>query len=173
MRILVWFIFFSSFVAMAQKTTSKHHEAAQNLVTSIIQLQSKNQIKTPDFSYTFYEKSIISANPDSISASIDSVFKNKRKTKFIIDSSSYKFKKIITIEDGCLMGGFGSAVLEFMVDQKYQAEVIRLGIPDEYIHHGTQEELWADCGFDTSSIIRTISTIFKLDQEKIAQQNVG
>jgi len=96
MRILVWFIFFSSFVAMAQKTTSKHREATENLVTSIIQLQSKIQIKTPDFSYTFYEKSIISANPDSISASIDTVFKNKRKTKFIIDSSSYKFKKIIT-----------------------------------------------------------------------------
>ena len=84
-----------------------------------------------------------------------------------------KFKKVITIEDGCLMGGFGSAVLEFMVDQKYQAEVIRLGIPDEYIHHGTQEELWADCGFDTQSIIQTISTIFQLNQEKITQQNVG
>lgn len=96
MRILVWFIFFSSFGAMAQKTTSKHREATENLITRIIQLQSKNQIKTPDFSYTFYEKSIISANPDSISASIDTVFKNKRKTKFIIDSSSYKFKKIIT-----------------------------------------------------------------------------
>jgi hypothetical protein len=92
----VWFIFFSSFVAIAQKTTSKHREATENLVTTIIQFQSKNQIKTPDFSYTFYEKSIISANPDSISASIDTVFKNKRKTKFIIDSSSYKFKKIIT-----------------------------------------------------------------------------
>lgn len=96
MRILVWFIFFSSFVAIAQKTTSKHREATENLVTTIIQLQSKNQIKTPDFSYTFYEKSIVSANPDSISASIDTVFKNKRKMKFIIDSSSYKFKKIIT-----------------------------------------------------------------------------
>ncbi len=96
MRILVWFIFISSFGAMAQKTNSKHREPTENLVTTIIQLQSKNQIKTPDFSYTFYEKSIISANPDSISASIDTVFKNKRKTKFIIDSSSYKFKKIIT-----------------------------------------------------------------------------
>ena len=84
-----------------------------------------------------------------------------------------KFSKVITVEDGCLMGGFGSAVLEFMVDQKYQAEVIRLGIPDEYIHHGTQEELWADCGFDTQSIIQTISTIFKLSQEKITQQHVG
>ena len=84
-----------------------------------------------------------------------------------------KFNKVITVEDGCLMGGFGSAVLEFMVDQKYQAEVIRLGIPDEYIHHGTQEELWADCRFDAQSIIQTISTIFKLNQEKIKQQHVG
>jgi len=84
-----------------------------------------------------------------------------------------KFSKVITVEDGCLMGGFGSAVLEFMVDQKYQAEVIRLGIPDEYIHHGTQEELWADCRFDAQSIIQTISTIFKLNQEKIKQQHVG
>ena len=84
-----------------------------------------------------------------------------------------KFKKVITIEDGCLMGGFGSAVLEFMVDQKYQAEVIRLGIPDEYIHHGTQEELWADCGFDTKSIVATISQIFNLNQEKNLQQHIG
>ena len=84
-----------------------------------------------------------------------------------------KFKKVITIEDGCLMGGFGSAVLEFMVDQKYQAEVIRLGIPDEYIHHGTQEELWADCGFDTKSIVATISQIFNLNQEKNLQQHTG
>jgi 1-deoxy-D-xylulose-5-phosphate synthase len=71
------------------------------------------------------------------------------------------------------MGGFGSAVLEFMVDQKYQAEVIRLGIPDEYIHHGTQEELWADCGFDTKSIVATISQIFNLNQEKNLQQHIG
>lgn len=84
-----------------------------------------------------------------------------------------KFKKVITVEDGCLMGGFGSAVLEFMVDQKYHADVIRLGIPDEYIHHGTQEELWADCGFDTQSIVATISQIFNLNQEKNLQQHIG
>jgi 1-deoxy-D-xylulose-5-phosphate synthase len=40
-----------------------------------------------------------------------------------------------------------------MVDQKYSAEVVRLGIPDRYVHHGTQEELWADCGFDVNGII--------------------
>jgi len=67
-----------------------------------------------------------------------------------------KFDKIITVEDGCLMGGFGTAVLEFMADQKYTAEVIRLGIPDEFIHHGTQKELYEDAGFDTKSIVRTV-----------------
>jgi 1-deoxy-D-xylulose-5-phosphate synthase len=67
-----------------------------------------------------------------------------------------KFKKVITIEDGCLMGGFGSAVVEFMADQGYSSQIIRLGIPDEYIHHGTQEELWADCGFDKNAIVQTV-----------------
>jgi 1-deoxy-D-xylulose-5-phosphate synthase len=84
-----------------------------------------------------------------------------------------KFDKVITVEDGCLMGGFGSAVLEFMIDQKYKADVIRLGIPDEYIHHGTQEELWADCGFDAAAIVKTISDLFQLNKEKITQQHVG
>jgi len=67
-----------------------------------------------------------------------------------------KFKHIITIEDGCIMGGFGSAVIEFMSDQKYQADVTRLGIPDQYIHHGTQKELWADCGYDAKGIVDTV-----------------
>ena len=75
-----------------------------------------------------------------------------------------KFKKIITIEDGCIMGGFGSAIIEFMVDQKYQSEVVRLGIPDEYIHHGTQEELWDECGFDVASIIKTIEKLVSIAQ---------
>ena len=67
-----------------------------------------------------------------------------------------KFKKVITIEDGCIMGGFGSAVVEFMADQGYSSQIIRLGIPDKYIHHGTQEELWADCGFDKDAIVETV-----------------
>ena len=73
-----------------------------------------------------------------------------------------KFNKVITVEDGCLMGGFGSAVIEFMVDQKYSAEVVRLGIPDQYIHHGTQEELWADCGFDKAAIVETVKRMLSI-----------
>lgn len=66
------------------------------------------------------------------------------------------FNKIITIEDGMLKGGFGSAVLEFMSDNAYSATVRRMGIPDYFVEHGTQEELYAECGFDTASIIETI-----------------
>ena len=63
-----------------------------------------------------------------------------------------KFDKVITVEDGCLMGGFGSAVLEFMADHGYQAQVKRLGIPDAIIEHGEQLELHAECGFDPAGI---------------------
>ncbi|MES2863558.1 MAG: DUF5686 family protein [Bacteroidota bacterium] len=96
MRILFWILFLCSFGAMAQKNTLKQDENTQKLVNNIIRIQNNNNLKATDFSYTFYEKSIVSAHPDSISASIDTIFKNKKKTKFIVDSSSYKFKKRIT-----------------------------------------------------------------------------
>ena len=73
-----------------------------------------------------------------------------------------KFKKVITVEDGCLMGGFGSAIIEFMVDQKYNSEIVRLGIPDEYVHHGTQEELWEDCGFDVKAIVKAVEKMLSI-----------
>ncbi len=63
-----------------------------------------------------------------------------------------KYKKIITVEDGCIQGGFGSAVLEFMADNNYSAEVKRLGIPDAIIEHGEQLELQRECNFDPEGI---------------------
>ena len=63
-----------------------------------------------------------------------------------------KFEKVITVEDGCLMGGIGSAILEFAADHGYRASVKRLGIPDEFIEHGTQLELHKECGFDPEGI---------------------
>ena len=62
------------------------------------------------------------------------------------------YSMIITIEDGCLQGGVGSAILEFMADHQYQAQVIRLGIVDEFVEHGEQHELWAKCGYDAAAI---------------------
>ncbi|MCU0419054.1 MAG: 1-deoxy-D-xylulose-5-phosphate synthase [Cyclobacteriaceae bacterium] len=67
-----------------------------------------------------------------------------------------KYKKVITVEDGCLQGGMGSAVLEFMADHEYRASVKRLGIPDDVIEHGEQSELHAECGFDAAGIRKAV-----------------
>jgi len=69
------------------------------------------------------------------------------------------FKKIITVEDGCIQGGIGSAVLEFMADHNYYAEVKRLGIPDHIVEHGEQAELHKECGFDTDGLIRSVESM--------------
>ena len=65
-----------------------------------------------------------------------------------------KYAKVITVEDGCIMGGMGSAVLEFMADNNYNAHVKRLGIPDKFIEHGEQKELYLECNYDTDSIVK-------------------
>lgn len=62
------------------------------------------------------------------------------------------YKKVITVEDGCLMGGIGSAILEFMNDHQYAAHISRLGIPDGIVDHGEQQELWAICKYDSAAI---------------------
>ncbi len=69
------------------------------------------------------------------------------------------FKKIITVEDGCIQGGIGSAVLEFMADHNYFAEVRRLGIPDHIVEHGEQSDLHKECGFDTDGLIRSVESM--------------
>lgn len=70
-----------------------------------------------------------------------------------------KFKKVITVEDGCIQGGFGSAVLEFMADHGYHAQLVRLGIPDRVVEHGEQEELWGICGYDVKGIVNSVQQL--------------
>lgn len=70
-----------------------------------------------------------------------------------------KFDKIITVEDGAVQGGFGSAVIEFMADHGYGATVKRLGVPDRFIEHGSQEELWRECGFDAEGIKSAVRSL--------------
>lgn len=77
-----------------------------------------------------------------------------------------KFKKVVTVEDGCLMGGFGSAVLEWMVDNGYQAQVKRLGIPDRIVEHGEQIELHRECGFDPEGIANAVKQMAESVVEK-------
>jgi 1-deoxy-D-xylulose-5-phosphate synthase len=66
-----------------------------------------------------------------------------------------KFSKVITVEDGCILGGMGSAVVEFMAENGYSSQVKRLGIPDKFIEHGEQSELYIECGFGIEGIAHT------------------
>lgn len=66
------------------------------------------------------------------------------------------YKKIITVEDHSIQGGFGSAVAEFMIDHGYMAQMTRLGVPDKFIEHGEQKELYDECGFNTNDIMNAV-----------------
>ena len=72
-----------------------------------------------------------------------------------------KFNHIMTLEDGVIQGGFGSAVLEFKNKNNYTSKVNRLGIPDEFIEHGTQRELYHICGYDAEGILKTVKEMNK------------
>ncbi len=70
-----------------------------------------------------------------------------------------KFSTILTVEDGSIQGGMGSAVLEFMADHGYRASVKRLGIPDRFIEQGTVAELHHECGYDVEGIIKAVKEL--------------
>lgn len=74
-----------------------------------------------------------------------------------------KFKKVLTVEDGCIMGGFGSAVIEWMSDHGYAAQVRRLGIPDRIVEHGEQIELHRECGFDPEGIANAVREMVEVE----------
>lgn len=67
-----------------------------------------------------------------------------------------KFKNVITVEDGTVVGGLGSAVVEFMAQNSYKADIDVIGIPDKFVEHGTTAELYELCGMDNASILEKI-----------------
>lgn len=76
--------------------------------------------------------------------------------KEMLDSIGKNFRKIITIEDGVLSGGAGSAVMEFMSDNGYNVDIKRLGIKNCFVQHGAVNELYKICGLDEESIYQFI-----------------
>ena len=64
-------------------------------------------------------------------------------------------RHVITVEDGCIMGGFGSAILEFAADHDYHLNIKRLGIPDRIVEHGDQPQLHSECNYDAEAIKST------------------
>ncbi len=106
-----------------------------------------------DVCRVFQEKGILIAHYDMRFA--------KPLDASLLHKIARKFKKIVTIEDGCLQGGFGSAILEFFADNNYQLEVKRLGIPDAIIEHGEQLELHKEIGLDPEGISNTIAEMLE------------
>lgn len=74
----------------------------------------------------------------------------------ILDEVGRRFKRIVTIEDGARSGGFGSAVLEWMADHGYAPHMTRLGLPDNFVEHGTVPELQRLAGLDVESIRKAV-----------------
>ena len=81
----------------------------------------------------------------------------------LLEEVAHNYDRILTVEDGIREGGMGSAVLEWMADHHYHSSVVRLGLPDHFVQHGTVEELRRLCGIDTESIAKTISQLYAND----------
>lgn len=83
-----------------------------------------------------------------------------------------RYNKIVTVEDGTVVGGFGSAILEFMATHQYTAQVKILGIPDRLVEHGTLKELHRECGYDEQGIYEAVYEVLGKTVPE-AQNNIG
>ncbi len=96
---------------------------------------------------------------ENISAALYDLRFCKPLDKDLLHQVFSKHKKVITIEDGTIIGGIGSAVIEFMVENNYNATIKKLGVPDQFIDHGTQTELQHECGFDKEGIYEAAKSL--------------
>jgi 1-deoxy-D-xylulose-5-phosphate synthase len=89
---------------------------------------------------------------ENISAAVCNMRFLKPIDKSLLNDICSRFSHIITVEDGSVIGGLGSAVLEFISDNNLRSRVKRLGIPDLFIGHGSPEELYHECGYNAVGI---------------------
>jgi len=83
----------------------------------------------------------------------------------ILDEVASKFDTIVTVEDGVIEGGFGSAVTEYFAKSGKSISITRLGVPNRFVEHGSQEELHRECGFDAEGICRTVRELILCRQK--------
>ena len=111
-----------------------------NNVTKAIEIINKNEEESyPSISIAHYDMRFL-----------------KPLDENILHEVGKTFKRVITIEDGVRNGGLGSAVLEWMNDHGYTPAIQRLGLPDEFVEHGTVAELQHIVGIDVENIIKAI-----------------
>ncbi len=116
-------------------------------ITGTFVLDINARLEAKDIDYAHYDMRFLKPIDEEM---LHSIFK--------------KHNKVITVEDGTIIGGLGSAIVEFMVDNNYNATVKRMGIPDQFIEQGTPEELYALCGFGPEGIF---NEVLKLSKPKV------
>lgn len=79
----------------------------------------------------------------------------------LLDSVSKRFTKIVTLEESTIVGGFGSAVLEYFAEKNYKNDILRIALPDSFVDHGTQEELHKIIGIDPDGIFEKIKKLIQ------------
>jgi len=90
----------------------------------------------------------------------------------LLHETLQNYERIITVEDGTVIGGFGSAVAEFMAENNYKNDLKILGIPDRLVEHGTLKELHHECGYDAPAIADAVREMMssKIDISSILPQ---
>lgn len=101
-------------------------------------------------------QAVLRAHEAGVNAALYDMIFVKPLDEELLHEIAKKYKRIVTIEEGCINGGFGSAILEFMADNGYSPRIKRMGIPDKFIPQGSVKELHALCGIDEESIYSTI-----------------
>ena len=105
-------------------------------------------------------KAIEMIEPEGISVAHYDMIYLKPIDEAILDEVGQRFKRVITVENGVVKGGLGSAVAEYMSDHDYQTHVWRIGVPDQFVEHGSIPELYRLCGMDAESIAQVLRLEF-------------
>ncbi|WP_337864931.1 1-deoxy-D-xylulose-5-phosphate synthase [Ignavibacterium sp.] len=84
----------------------------------------------------------------------------------LLDDISSRFKKVVTLEENAIIGGFGSAVLEYFSEKNYKNDILRIGLPDKFVDHGTQEELHKLLGIDPEGIVNQVINFIEIKKSK-------
>lgn len=106
-------------------------------------------------------KAIEQVEKEGVSVALYDMIYLKPVDEELLHEVGKKFNRIVTVENGVIKGGLGTAVLEFMADNGYTPKVKRIGVPDRFIEHGSVPELFKLCGMDSESITEVVKEMVK------------
>ena len=87
-----------------------------------------------------------------------------------LESIINKFDKLVTIEEGVLSGGFGDGISSWMLENGFKGKIKRIGLPDDYVQHGSRSQIFRHIGLDTDSITLTVKNLIEL--EEVEEANI-